>query len=401
MTETARAASTAGSSLPKSRRLLPVATAAAVVLLLFGVFLTLRTSSGSARTGSAGSPPVLRLVGADTSVAGADGAPRVGAPVRGGLGAGSFVLAGSLPVGRPADAPVYRFGEGRAPTELVRRLATALGVPGTPRREDGGWAVSASPRELRVEDGAGWPWQLPGAVFATSVPVQCFRAPCPTSGDTVAEPTDQVHGQMPPERAKRIASGILRAVDLASDDLTVSQGGRIADVRAARRVDGKIVAGLETNLAMTGTGRVEYGNGWLGTLHGAANFPLVTATDAFRRLAAQPRAYPDICRIQPKGGCAAPEPVKVTGARLGLMLSADEHGSLVVPAWLFTVAGELSPMPVVAVSDRYLGKPSTPRLKPSTGVGSAGGVGGVGPAATPPAQDMPLRGPVGSSSSAG
>ncbi|MDQ6875853.1 MAG: hypothetical protein M3042_12435, partial [Actinomycetota bacterium] len=136
-------------------------------------------------------------------------------------------------------------------------------------------------------------------------------------------------------------------------------------VLAPRRVDGLEVHALATHLLIGPARQVRSADGWLGKPQRGATYPLVSAPEAFQRLQARPRLYSHLCRAQPTGGCAKPPPQQVTGAHTGLMVASDADGALLVPAWLFTVAGRAEPEAVVAVAANYLG--SLPRLLPPTG----------------------------------
>jgi hypothetical protein len=150
MTETA-------ASVPRSsrrRRLLaPVTAAAAVAALLAGLAVGRQLQTTS--TGG-GRPPTLHLVGpggVELSDQGWQG------PGGGGAGLFGYEVEGTLPVG-PARGRVRQFSERPAATEAVSRLATTLGVAGTPVRDGAGWVVSGSGTVLQVSDSAGWPWTL-------------------------------------------------------------------------------------------------------------------------------------------------------------------------------------------------------------------------------------------------
>jgi hypothetical protein len=101
--------------------------------------------------------------------------------------------------------------------------------------------------------------------------------------------------------------------------------------------------------------------------------------------------------------CPTPEPVKVTGAVLGLELSFDGIGAgseVLVPAWFFSTEGSTYPTTAIAVDPSFLADPTVPSGSADTGSGSAGsgsaGSGGVAPgsarteiAPVPPQQTTP------------
>ncbi len=325
--------------------------------------MTVRTIGGSG-TGAGGNLPVLRLtspVGAATM----DSGPIAATPNR-------FLLSGPLPAGRPDPAAVYRFGADQAPAATVTKLARALGLKGIPQRTAFGWQLAADRRVLMVDDGGSWAWRLSQGGVTAHSPVQCVRAPCPN------EPTNSGRVRIglpapPASVAERIAADALRALGLPTDELTTTINGQLAEVRAPRRVDGRDAAGFGTSLSVSGDRKITDGYGTLGRPQRGPAYPLVTAAEAFRRLQAQPYAEILLCRMTPTGGCAATPPVTVTGARIGLVLATDSPGAVLVPAWLFTVSGQLDPTPVVAVDSRYLG---TPPLPPSSGTGGEPNTGG-------------------------
>lgn len=344
------------------RVLAPVGAAAVVAVLLLGAVFALR-DHGGARPGAQGRPPVLHLaVNAGALSATSLGGERPGHP--------NYLLAAALPPGQPAPAAAYRFAGGPAPEALVRRLARTLGLTEKPQHANGIWMVSSPPRLLTVQDTPGWPWSLQGLGTVTRGPVMCIRAPCPGpgAGDN-PNPQDPVRGLRPPApaEAKRLAETILGAVGLPADDLSTTTYLDSVDVRAPRRVGGLEVHGLATDLLIGSARQVRSGDGWLGKPQRGAKYPLVSATEALQRLQARPQVQSHLCRTQPGGGCAQPPPEHVTGARIGLMVASDAHGALLVPAWLFTVAGRTEPEAVVAIATKYLG--SAPAVLAPTGPG--------------------------------
>jgi len=335
------------------RVLAPLGAAVVVAVLLLGAVFVLRDHGGG-RPGVAGRPPVLHLAeNGGVLSATPVGGERPGHP--------NYVLGATLPSGKPAPAAAYRFAGGPAPEALVRRLARAFGMAQQPQHSNGVWTVSSPPRLLTVQDTPGWPWLLQGLGTVTRGPVVCIRAPCPgpSAGDN-PNPQDQVPGLRPPApaEAKRLTETILGAVGLPADDATTNTYLDSVAVQAPRRVDGLEVHGLATHLLIGPARQVRSGDGWLGRPQRGAKYPLVSATEAFQRLQARQQVQSHLCRTQPGGGCAQPPPQQVTGAHRGLMVAGDAHGALLVPAWLFTVAGRSEPEAVVAIAASYLGRPA-------------------------------------------
>ncbi|MBV9292693.1 MAG: hypothetical protein JO222_09605 [Frankiales bacterium] len=104
-------------------------------------------------------------------------------------------------------------------------------------------------------------------------------------------------------------------------------------------------------------------------------YPVITAQAAFDRLQSQPIAMPEICMLRKDGkpGCASIPRPRITGAHLGLMPDVDGTRPVLVPAWLFTVAGSADPIAQLAIEPSFLAAPPTPRPLPLNGGGVAPG----------------------------
>jgi len=277
----------------------------------------------------------------------------VGAPESGSTPA-RYLLSGPLPAERPEASAVYRLGPAKVPVDSVRRLARALALGGSTRQNPTGWQVSDGRRVLAVDIGGNW--QLgPGEVTMDN-PVQCFRAPCPQESTGAGSGVGS-RSAPPPAAAKRIATVALHALGLPTEDLRTTPNGRLTDVRASRQVAGRDALDFGTTLSVGGDGKIYSGTGWLGQPERGPAYPLVTAAAAFNLLQAQPHAEIALCRPQADGGCAPAPQVRVTGAKLGLLMAIEERGAVLVPAWLFTIAGQHDPVAAVAVEPRYLALP--------------------------------------------
>ncbi len=126
----------------------------ALALVTAGLLLAGCASKGSPAA-SSGTPPKL-LIGTGSSgdaaapmMAAGAVAPQNGAalaPQPGRMGIfGGFVLTGTLPT-TPTHAPIYVWQAGEAAQADVVRLATALGLTGTPTRHAHGWELTTSSR---------------------------------------------------------------------------------------------------------------------------------------------------------------------------------------------------------------------------------------------------------------
>jgi hypothetical protein len=86
-------------------------------------------------------------------------------------------------------------------------------------------------------------------------------------------------------------------------------------------------------------------------------------------------------RQQRRGtSCGTPEPTPVTGARLGLTLTAEQGESgiawLLAPAWFFRL-DDGTELPVLALAPSALAPVTPEPVDPATGVGSEPGSGGA------------------------
>lgn len=364
--------------------------------------LALLTGCAGQRTAPpAGSQPaILHLTGYAGSATGTD--PVAGsADLTGGTapadpvarpGSG-YRVTGVLPTG-PSAAPVFRF-PGRVPIDAVRTLAAALALTGTPVRHAYGWAVTG-PGEAQLlvrDDGAGqwsylresaWPWCLPqvdldtppGAGYATA----CAAGPVPPSGSASVPPAG------PSVAVARAAAGpVLAAVRLTGAEVQVQVGAPLDRVWADPVVAGLPTVGLSTTIEVDRSG-VLGADGWLGTPVQGADYPLITAAQALHLLSrmAHPMGVDTSVAAAPALAIACPVPdgpvtpmcggpTVISGARLGLALRYDGGAPVLVPAWLFSVAGQPTyPIVVTAVAPRYLGEPVTPGGS-GAGTGSSSG----------------------------
>lgn len=376
---------TASRTLPdRRRRIAPLAASLLIIALIVGVAAVVRIAVNSGPgSGSGGEPPVLQL----TMPAGAVAPDAVDSEAS----HPRYVVYGALPGGRPDPAPVYRFGAEQAPADLVRRLAKALGVQGDPVRTQNGWRVGTEPRVLTVRHGGDWAWSLGHNNIVADSPVQCFRAPCPYETPN-SHRTIRSHPAPPdPAVVARVAKDVLTALDLSTANVTTTSSFPTTLVRAPRTVDGKPTDGFSTALSIGVNGKIIAGKGWLGQpADPGPSYPLITAADALNRLQAQPYAEILLCRPQTGGGCAPTPQLHIVGARLGLVLATDAVRPVLVPAWLFQVAGQVDPVTVVAVQSRYLRTPTDPKPTDSPNEDPAGG-GGTQPQSAPPA--APSSGP--------
>lgn len=395
----------------KRSSLLPLAGAVAAVTAVGVTVALVQPDGGHA-------PRPLHL--AATAAARDAAAPSSSGASAGGSG---YTLTGTLPAGRPGDAPAYTLPKGPADASVVSALAKALKA-GTAVRDGDGWRAGGlfvsgdagqswwfapcaadtpvSPGErvaCAVDSGVGVapaPARSPGSAPGSVGSSGSGRTPASGSGGTtttiapapppVASPVPEP-APMPADAVRAAAAPVFTALGLdpaAADVQTWAYGGS-ATLRTT--LGGLEVAGMQTSVQVDRDGTVQGGGGYLATPDKGDSYPLVTAKDAYDEL--PPMMTAMLCPVSPDGkGCGTPQPVEITGAHLGLMLRAlVDGGQALVPAWLFEAKGWTEPIAVVAVQKQYLPEPTpAPTSKPEPGASTEPG-GQVPPA--PPASGEP------------
>jgi hypothetical protein len=350
------------------RRYAPLLVAALVLVAVGGTWAALRAggTSTSPGAGGSGTSDPLRLVG--------------WAPAGDGAADPRYALAdgADLPDG-PGSAAVHRVEPRNDAGDLraaLAGLAASLVV-----QPDGQWSAAGR--------GAGCGVALPpdtavSSDGGTATDVPCSRAEGQDGGPTEVAPL--------PER-----DAVLEALGLSGEQTHVIGRVRQPDGAELYSLD-PVVAGLPTSGLRTtlvgdpdGTS-VSSAAGWLVRTPERADYPVVTAAEAYRLLRRTPLPVPMIACPEPKEevsdlvACGL-GPVTVTGARLGLSLQqSSEDGYLLVPAWFFTVEGSDDPVVQVAVEPRLV-QPADP-----PGGGTSGSSGSAVPPATPSAAP-PSAGP--------
>jgi hypothetical protein len=369
----------------RSRWLLPAGAAAAVAVLVAVVAIVSAVNgNGPAQ------PPVLNLasvaggsVGLPASAAagvsdksGTSG--KGGAPVSGARGSG-WRLEGTLPTG-PSTGRVYLLPAGASTRSFVSTLARTLAMSGEPQHLKDGWYLVSGTTELSVSELAGRHWTysnhgcIAGPVLDPQTGVACAVAK-PLPSTSVAQPVPVAE-----KVARRLARPVLEAVGVNPDAARVDTEGGQQSVVLVPKVGGSTVIGLETRVSVDEQGQVVDASGWLATPTAAAAYPLISARQGYDQLLQQPQPMMALgmpCRIVPGTQGCAPIPDRVvTGATLGLTQAyGTDRGILLVPAWLFHVRGQSTPVAVVAVQRSFLGQPEQPAPGggPVTGGGSGSG----------------------------
>jgi hypothetical protein len=276
---------------------------AVLAIVTAGVLLAGCASKNSA-AGSGGKPPKL-LIGTGTS-AGTDAAPMMAAagvapgalapqPVGGFAGFGGYVLSGTLPT-EPTHAPIWTWQSGKASESDVTKLASALGLSGTPQRHAFGWDLSTSTGDLRVRDTDGEQWSynradsVPCPAYQTdidnadgaSVGYGCAVAPVPSATDNLPAP---VPG--PDETAtKAAAASLLSKLGITGSE-QFNASSPTSTLTVAPQVDGMPTQGIETNVDVDAKG-IRAATGRLVAPKSGDDYPLQTATAAFKSLADRP-----------------------------------------------------------------------------------------------------------------
>lgn len=389
----------------KRSSLLPVAGTVAAVTALAVTIALVQPDTGR-------DPRPLRLAaGGAASGVSRDSAPMATSK----MGGSGYTLTGTLPAGQPDDAPAYTLPSGPAPSSVVSALAKALKA-GTPVRDGNGWRAGG----LFVSGDAGQNWwfspcaadtpvaegeRVACAVdigVATAEPVPADgggSAPSAGSGSSSGSGSTTTSPPPPPSPApepepmtkdavRAAAAPVFEALGLDIDKARIEGWSYGGSAMLSTTVGGLEVSGMQTSVQVGRDGTVQGGGGFLATPDKGDTYPLVTAGDAYDEL--PPMMTAMLCPVGPDGkGCTEPAPLEITGARLGLMLSAlADGGQALVPAWLFEVKDWTEPLAVVAVQKQYLPQPSPePTSKPEPGGSTEPDPGGVVPPAPPASSD--------------
>ncbi len=377
---------------------LAIATAAAALFALGAA------GCGSQAGAPAGQPPKLSLASSASPTPGPT-APQGSSPLLtpspappGVPSSAQVELTGRLPATGPASGVLRALPGNKAAQQRVRALAAALRMSGSPQRVTSGWRVTGL-GTLQVTDGPGLRWTYVGAPglpscggpalpqsgsTSTAAAAPAAKAGMGSSGQAVpgalgrmcpmgpgrSEPGDPVPapsaGTAPSSgaSAQAVAKPVLQAAGVAGSPLRITTIGAYTFVSADPAVDGLPTAGFTTTIGFGPGDRITQAGGWLSRPADGSAYPLVGARQAFNRLAQSVHPIggarlPQVgCPLNPEVLCGAPGPMHVvdmTGAEYGLSLSYNRSEPVLVPSWLFSVAGTGLRIPQVAISPRYLG----------------------------------------------
>lgn len=383
---------------------------AAIAIVTAGVLLAGCASKNSA-AGTGGKPPKL-LIGTGTS-AGAAAAPMMAAagtaprdavapmPVGGFAGFGGYVIAGTLPT-EPTHAPIWTWQSGKASEADVTKLATTLGLTGTPQRHAYGWELTASGGELRVRDGDGEQWSYnradttPCPAYQTdvdnadgsSVGYGCaIAAPVPvaapgttTSGTTTVTPVTPVQG--PDETAtKAVAASLLSALRVTGSE-QFNASSPWSTLTVAPQLDGMPTQGIETNVDVDAKG-IRAATGRLVAPKAGDDYPLQTAKVAFASLADRPMPMIAMyCGPMPVVGPVLPVPA-ASGPNTKFPLNPGASES---PAPVASEPNTKFPLNPAASASPNTALIASPPPAPITGPDVASGAPASGPIATAPVE---------------
>jgi hypothetical protein len=370
--------------------------------------------SAAGRSNDTTVPPVLHLASVSGGSLGMSALPVAGVAGEGGASARSrsgsgWRLEATLPA-KPSSGRVHLLPAGPVTGAFVSALAATLGMSGQPQHLKGGWYLASGDTELSVSELAGRHWTysnhgcLAGPVFNPQTGVACAVAmsvpPLPPASSpkgipggsgvsppsAASSPAPVAAPQPVPETiARSVARPVLAAAGINPDSALVETAGGQRSLVFSPEVAGLSVLGLQTRVSVDERAKIVDASGWLATSTPRGTYPLISAGQAFDQLRHGPQplmAQATPCRIVAGTQGCAPAPDRVvTGARLGLTQAYSTSGAiLLVPAWLFQVRGEPTPMTVVAVEPGFLGQPGQPFPggKPTSGsVPGSSGAGGT------------------------
>src|SRR5450631_1095228 len=281
----------------------PARTGTAVIAAVTAALLLAGCASKNSAAGTGGKPPKL-LIGTGSSgvaaapmMAAAGGAAvRGGAPApaldRGFSGFGGYVLSGTLPT-EPTHAPIWTWQSGKASEADVTKLASSLGLTGTPQRHSYGWELTASGGELRVRDGDGEQWSYNRA---DTTPCPEFQTDIDNAdgaavgfGCAIAEPAGGANTpvQGPDETTtKAAAANLLSKLDITGTE-QFDSSSPWSTLSVAPQIGGMPTQGIETRVDVDAKG-IRAATGRLVDPKADTDYPLQTAKDAFASLADRP-----------------------------------------------------------------------------------------------------------------
>jgi hypothetical protein len=371
----------------------------AAIAVVTAALLLAGCASKNSATGAGGTPPKL-LIGTSAGKAAAPmmaaaGAPAGGAaiapmPGRGGYaGFGGYVLSGTLPT-EPTHAPIWTWQSGKASEADVTKLATALGLTGTPQRHAYGWELTTSAGDLRVRDTDGEQWSYnradanPCPAYQTdidnadgaSVGFGCATAVAPaTPGTPITAPV-----QGPDETATKAAAASLLSKLGVTGSEQFNASSPTSTLTVAPLIDGMPTQGIETNVDVDAKG-IRAATGRLVDPKAGTDYPLQTAKAAFASLADRPMPMiAQYCGPIPVDGGPMPPVPAASGPNTKFPLNPGAGSAVPLP----TASGPNTKFPLKPVASAT---PNTVLIaSPPPAPVSGPAIDSGGPTAVPPVQ---------------
>jgi hypothetical protein len=272
-----------------------------------------------------------------------------------------YTLTGTLPAGTPDDQPVWRLPAASA--DDAQAVADALRLTGDFTRVDGGWVMRDGDNRLVVREDGGWSY---GMDCSPDTPVSSEDLYVGCAVASGAATSDELQPTYPPgpseSEARSVAGTLFDRLGMTNVTVVVYSGEPTSTVQGSPSVGSMRTSGWFTTVQIDGSGDIMTADGWVGDPDRGADYPVISAQDAFDKLQNQPRPELMLCAQRPDGkpGCADMPPTEVTGASLGVMLDQDNGKPVLVPAWLFAISGQDDPVAQIAVDPSFLGPPPTP-----------------------------------------
>ncbi|MDP1793546.1 MAG: hypothetical protein Q8K63_05340, partial [Acidimicrobiales bacterium] len=320
------------------------------------------------------------------------------------------------------SAKAYDFAD--ATEAAVAKLAKAFGVEGDIRQDGESWSVGGNDKAEEVRaDGAYLYVSRNGGVFSMSVNQTASGSGStgcsvvPAAPDTpVASDEDLVRCDAPvttttipanaptADDAKKVAADAMEAAGVDVDDAKVSVesfDGATQNVRFQHAVDGALVDGYESYVAVGPDDQIISASGYLIDPASVGTYDLATLERAVERLN---ETFSNVTTMEARDMAVAPAPgepqtdpaispepspsteptvVTLTKVKVGLMLQSDYDGDLwLVPAYQFTTS-DGNPVTAQAAADKYIEQPpvsTDPPTDPPTDPGASDpGAGGSSP----------------------
>ncbi|WP_432097534.1 hypothetical protein [Streptomyces sp. bgisy100] len=367
---------------PRQRRSTLVAVSVAAAVLLAGgggAYWASTAGDGGGGQGTPaagqGDPPPLKLDGYGQSAK--HEGPAGIAPGEPDPSGNEYRAEGRLPEA-PGSAHVYR-AQGEVTREQAEKLAKALDVPGAPRLDAGTWKFgtpdTAGPTlDINSKAPGTWTYVRYGTTTDCAEPgpkdgpdgKKGASPRCAAPGEAPAPKDDKDKGSGPvsEEKAKKAVGPALKGIGLSDAKLDAGQTvGALRMVNAEPKYDGLPTYGWQTGLQVGADGQVVGGSGHLTRMTKGADYPVLSAQEALKRLNAmggggkvgiagcasavphdgsmgiEGGEKPGEENCPPAGGKRPTDrgPLTVRDATFGLAIHYVDGKQALVPSWMFEV----------------------------------------------------------------